>query len=128
MFVPWLLDTIRPRSLALVTLSSSLPYTTIGVNWGLSSAKDVLSSMHLSLLSLTLFCVIYHSATLIRDLLGTTSVALIFNDVLVSSTLRLPVNIFTWKKKKPCSRGATKIFVPRARIELTTLRILDRTF
>ena len=33
---------------------------------------------------------------------------LIFNDVLVSSTLTLPVNIFTWKKEKPCSPGATK--------------------
>ena len=35
----------------------------------------------------------------------------IFNDVLVSSTLTLPVNIFTWKKEKPCSPRATKIFV-----------------
>ena len=35
---------------------------------------------------------------------------LIFNDVLVSSTLTLPVNIFTWKKGKPCSSGATKFF------------------
>ena len=42
---------------------------------------------------------------------------MIFNDVLVSSTLTLvPVNIFTWKKEKPCSPGATKMFVPRARI------------
>ena len=40
---------------------------------------------------------------------------MIFSDVLVSSTLTLPVNIYTWKKKKPCSPGATKIFVPRAR-------------
>ena len=38
---------------------------------------------------------------------------LTFNDVLVSSTLTLPVNIFTWKKKKPCSPGARKL----ARIE-----------
>ena len=37
---------------------------------------------------------------------------LIFNDVLVSSTLTLPVNIFSWKKEKPCSPRATKIFVP----------------
>ena len=36
---------------------------------------------------------------------------LIFSDVLVSSTLTLPVNIYTWKKKKPCSPGATKIFL-----------------
>ena len=35
----------------------------------------------------------------------------IFNDILVSSTLTLPVNIYTWKKEKPCSPGATKIFV-----------------
>ena len=46
----------------------------------------------------------------------------------MSSTLRLPVNIFTWNKKKPCLPEATKIFVPRARIELATFRILDRTF
>ena len=39
----------------------------------------------------------------------------IFNDILVSSTLTLPVNIFTWKKEKVCSPGATKIFVPWAR-------------
>ena len=36
---------------------------------------------------------------------------LIFNNVLVSSTLTLPVNIFTWKKEKLCSPGATTIFV-----------------
>ena len=35
----------------------------------------------------------------------------------------LPVNIFTWKKEKPCSPGATKIFVPQARIELATFQI-----
>ena len=39
----------------------------------------------------------------------------IFNDALVSSTLTLPVNVFTWKKQKPCSRAmlarGTKIFV-----------------
>ena len=29
----------------------------------------------------------------------------------MSSTLTLPVNIFTWKKEKPFSPGATKIFV-----------------
>ena len=34
---------------------------------------------------------------------------LIFNDELVSSTLTLPVNIFTWKKEKPCSPGARKL-------------------
>ena len=34
----------------------------------------------------------------------------IFNDVLVSSTLTLPVNIFTWKKEKLCSSGETKFF------------------
>ena len=28
-----------------------------------------------------------------------------FNDVLPSSTLILPVNIFTWKKEKQCSPG-----------------------
>ena len=33
---------------------------------------------------------------------------LIFNDALVSSTLALPVNIFTWKKEKPCSPGQRK--------------------
>ena len=53
---------------------------------------------------------------------------LIFHDVLVSSTLTVPVNICTWKKEKPCSPGTTKIFVSRARIELATFRILDRTF
>ena len=37
-------------------------------------------------------------------------IKVIFSDVLVSSTLTLPVNIYTWKKKKPCSPGATKIF------------------
>ena len=31
----------------------------------------------------------------------------------MNSTLTLPVNIFTWKKEKPCSPGATKIFLPR---------------
>ena len=36
---------------------------------------------------------------------------LIFNDVLVSSTLTLPVNIFTWKKEKPCSTGARKLYI-----------------
>ena len=36
-------------------------------------------------------------------------ITLIFSDVLVSSTLTLPVNIYTWKKKKPCSPGETKI-------------------
>ena len=46
--------------------------------------------------------------------------------MLVSSTPTLPVNIFTWKK--PYSPGATKMFVPRARIKLATRRILDRTF
>ena len=35
----------------------------------------------------------------------------------------LPVNILTWKKEKPCSPGATKMFVPRARIELATFQI-----
>ena len=30
----------------------------------------------------------------------------------------------TWKEEKSCSPGTTRIFVPRARIELTTLRIL----
>ena len=34
-----------------------------------------------------------------------------FNDILVSRTLTLPVNIFTWKKEKPCSPGAQKISV-----------------
>ena len=53
---------------------------------------------------------------------------LFFNGVPVSSTLTLPVNNFTWKKEKPYSPGATKIFVPLARIELATFRILDRTF
>ena len=38
------------------------------------------------------------------------SVFFIFNDVLVSSRLTRPVNIFTWKKEKPCSPGA-QIFV-----------------
>ena len=33
-----------------------------------------------------------------------------FNDALVSSTRTLPVKIFTWKKEKPCSPGARKIF------------------
>ena len=33
---------------------------------------------------------------------------LFFNDVLVSSTPALPVNIFTWKKEKPCSPGQRK--------------------
>ena len=33
-----------------------------------------------------------------------------FNDALVSSTRTLPAKIFTWKKEKPCSPGATKIF------------------
>ena len=38
-----------------------------------------------------------------------------FNDALVSSTRTLPGKIFTWKKEKPCSPGARKIFfVPRA--------------
>ena len=37
---------------------------------------------------------------------------LIFNDVLVSSTLTLPVNIFTLEKEKPCSPGAVKISMP----------------
>ena len=54
--------------------------------------------------------------------------SVIFNGVLVSSTLTLPVNIFTWKKEKPCSPRRTKIFVARARIKLATFRILDRTF
>ena len=35
----------------------------------------------------------------------------------------LPVNIFTWKKEKPCSPWETKIFVPPARIELATFQI-----
>ena len=30
---------------------------------------------------------------------------------LVSSTLTLPVNIFTWKKEKLCSPGETKFFL-----------------
>ena len=30
---------------------------------------------------------------------------LFFNDTLVSSTRTLPVDNFTWKKKKPCSPG-----------------------
>ena len=36
----------------------------------------------------------------------------------------------TWKEEKSCSPGTRKIFVPRARIELTTLRIphVYRTF
>ena len=54
---------VKPSSLAPVTFSSSLPYATIDANWGSSFAKDILSSLHLSLLSLTLFCV-DHSATL----------------------------------------------------------------
>ena len=35
----------------------------------------------------------------------------IFNDVLVSSTLKLPVNICTWKKKKTMLARGTKIIV-----------------
>ena len=63
-----LLDMVRPGSFALVTLSSSLPSTTIGANWGSSFTNYVLSSLHFSLLSLTLFC-IDRSATLweLRD-------------------------------------------------------------
>ena len=33
----------------------------------------------------------------------------------------------TWKEKKPCSHGTTKIFVPRTKIELATLRMLWRS-
>ena len=40
---------------------------------------------------------------------------LIFSNVLVSRTLTLPVNIYTWKKKKPCSPGARKFSLPHAR-------------
>ena len=81
-----LLDMVRPSSFALVTLSSSLPSTTIGANWGSFFTKDILSSLHFSLLSLTLFC-IDHSTTLsaiswaqLRLPLATTS------DAVVSST------------------------------------------
>ena len=35
---------VRPSSFALVTLSRSLPSTTIGANWGSFFAKDILSS------------------------------------------------------------------------------------
>ena len=34
-----------------------------------------------------------------------------FNDALVSSTRTLPVKIYTSKKKKSCSPGATKILL-----------------
>ena len=51
---------VRRRSLALVTLSSSLPSTTIGANWGSSFTKDILTSLHQALLSLTVFCVEYY--------------------------------------------------------------------
>ena len=57
------LDMVRPSSFALVTLSSPLPSTPIGANWGSFFTKDILSSLHFSLLSLTLFY-IDHSATL----------------------------------------------------------------
>ena len=39
---------VRPSSFALVTLSSSLPSTTIGANWSSFFTKDILSSLHLS--------------------------------------------------------------------------------
>ena len=54
---------VRRRSLALVTFFSSLPSTTIVANRGSSFTKNILSSLHLSLLSLILFCV-DHSSTL----------------------------------------------------------------
>ena len=47
-----LLDIVRPSSFALVTLSSPLPSTTIGANWGSFFTKDILSSLHFSLLRL----------------------------------------------------------------------------
>ena len=53
---------VRPSSLALDTLSSSLP-STIGANRGSSFLKDILSSLHLSLSSWTLLY-INHSVTL----------------------------------------------------------------
>ena len=46
----------------------------------------------------------------------------IFNDALVSSILTLPVNIFTWKKEKPCSPGARKFSLPQASIVCIVLR------
>ena len=55
----------------------------------------------------------------VLDFCGVQSLAgakVIFNDVLVSSTLTLPVNIFTWKKKKLCSPGAGKFSFPWANI------------
>ena len=52
----------QTSNLALVNLSSSLPFTTVDANGGSSVTKDILSSLHLSLLSLNLFFV-DHSAT-----------------------------------------------------------------
>ena len=40
-------------------------------------------------------------------------VVAIFNDVLVSSTLTLTVNIYTWKKKKPYARRGNENFRAR---------------
>ena len=81
-----LLDMVIPTSFSLVTCSSSLPSTIIGANLGSFFTKDILSSLHYSLLSFTLFC-IDHSATLSaiswaqrRLPLATTS------DAVVSST------------------------------------------
>ena len=81
-----LLVMVRPSSLALDTLSSSLSSTTIGANRGSSFTKDILSSFHFSLLRWTLFCV-DHSVTLyaisraqLRLPLTTTS------DTVISST------------------------------------------
>ena len=51
MFVPHLrlLDMVRPSSFALVTLSSSLPSTAMGANWGSFFTKDILSSFAIEL-------------------------------------------------------------------------------
>ena len=47
-----LLDMVIPNSFALVTLSSSLPSITIRANWGSFFTKDILSSLHFSLIKI----------------------------------------------------------------------------
>ena len=52
---------------------------------------------------------------------------LIFIKGLVSNTHILQGILSSWNNEKQCSPGATKIFA-RARIEIASFRILDRTF
>ena len=75
---------------------------------------DMLEMPRMRVYEVTTFYTMFNRLVVLNTSLLNKKVLLIFNDLLVSSRPTLPVNIFTWKKKKPCSPGARKFSLPRA--------------